>query len=42
MSDKCCKDKNYEPPKDANFYCEKCGRKSDKVKKICKPKKIKK
>ncbi len=36
-----CKDKDYKPPKEPKYSCEKCSREAKKDKKLCKPKKIK-
>jgi hypothetical protein len=42
MSKTCCKKKDYLPPENPKYYCDKCGRTSKKEEQVCKPKKLKK
>jgi hypothetical protein len=41
MSKKACKNKEFEDSENAKYECSKCGAKTRKEDKVCKPHKIK-
>lgn len=41
MSKTQCKKEDYTEPENPKYVCKRCGRKSKKEEKVCKPQKIK-
>jgi hypothetical protein len=42
MSKKRCKKKDYSPPDNPKYCCEKCGRLAKEEDQVCEPEKLKK